>query len=343
MLLLVGIGLAGGKLGGGDFWGEVMDLITPSASPVQTPLPPLNQTNTDKTEKEGKKVEKNPKEEARRLFANDNYLQAADMATKALKSNANDAEMLELIGEIHLRRGDNDKLAEHLAYMQQQYADADVTKYLAFRSDLVAFRFSEALATIRSLGTDIPPKYRFYRGVLLAMLNDHRAAAEDFAEVAKTSDNNLRNKAQKMQESYAQHDFAQEAKDPYLFTLLAKSLAELHEYPIARAMAEIALQEQPEYTDAWIVRGYSFLMMEEYDLAIQDLLKAHGMDQTRAETLYLLGISNQKKQQLEQSIAFLEQAYEIQSAFAPEIKQTLMALYLQTGERYKWEKLKEEL
>ena len=82
--------------------------------------------------------------------------------------------------------------------------------------------------------------------------------------------------------------------------------------------------------------------MEQFDPALSDFLRAYGMDQTRAETLYLLGTTYQSLRQYENAVGFYEKAYEKESTFKPEIRRALLALYLQTGERYKWDSLIKE-
>ncbi len=356
LLLAVLIGYFGGQVSGFDFADWFTTNITENKRENMAAKGDLldniekNALESHKNEEKkkfgfssGQKQIKNYKVAAYEAFAQDKYHQAASMANHALAQSPKSADMLELLGEIHLRLGNADKLKAHVAYMIDHFPQEEATKYLAFREKLVLRDFSSALQIVRSMG-ELPPEYRFYRGVLMAMLNDHAAAFDDFKQVAdETTSPTTKNKADRLVRSYSDYDFAQEAKDPYRFTLLAKALAEQNEFAVSVALADIAIAENPDYTDAWVVRGYGYLMMEQEQRAIKDLTRAHGQDESRAEVAYLLGMAYQKLTKYDNAISFLEIANAQKSVYQKEVREALLALYQQTNNYEKFNRIKKQM
>lgn len=104
---------------------------------------------------------------------------------------------------------------------------------------------------------------------------------------------------------YHTYDSNRDADVGYLWTLFAQRLGELGEYEISYYLAEKAIERNPDYRDAWIIKGYDELTLKEAESAELSLLKAYSLDPGNAHIQYLLGLTYFELNEPEKSTQFL--------------------------------------
>lgn len=104
---------------------------------------------------------------------------------------------------------------------------------------------------------------------------------------------------------YHTYDANRDADVSYLWTLFSQQLGELGEYEISYYLAEKAIERNPEYRDAWIIKGYNELTLKDAESAELSLLKAYSLDPGNAHIQYLLGLTYFALNDPEKSTQFL--------------------------------------
>lgn len=104
---------------------------------------------------------------------------------------------------------------------------------------------------------------------------------------------------------YHTYDANRDADVSYLWTLFAQQLGELGEYEISYYLAEKAIERNPDYRDAWIIKGYNELTLKDAESAELSLLKAYSLDPGNAHIQYLLGLTYFALNDPEKSTQFL--------------------------------------
>lgn len=90
---------------------------------------------------------------------------------------------------------------------------------------------------------------------------------------------------------YREFDRHRDADESYLWTLFAQKLGDLGELEISLYLAEKATKKNPEYRDAWIIKGYNELTLKRPDEAELSLLTAYKLDPGNPHVQYLLGLT----------------------------------------------------
>jgi tetratricopeptide (TPR) repeat protein len=159
----------------------------------------------------------------------------------------------------------------------------------------------------------------YYKGVLAAYFGDHESAEWNFNKVIERADrNDLSQHSSNFLASMREFALAEDASPHYLKTLIGRSLSETGESNLAISLLYDVLRDEPEYRDAWIILGYSYLSEEKYSEAQDALFKAVEMDPTKAESRYFLGLSYFGMDDYNSSMTQLELA--IESGFEPKVQ-----------------------
>jgi len=182
---------------------------------------------------------------------------------------------------------------------------------------------------------ELSPELKFYQSVLLALQNNHEKSRENLQELAnlpvqsaddaenseKTGINpNLQKKIAGLLEVYSEFDEFADGKNPHLFALISKNLAENNEAVLAKEFASVAIKEDPEYVDGWVLRGYANYLMEDYSNALIDLRQAYELDPSRPEVYYFLALALEKSGNLPEAALFFEKSLEFDFEFSREIR-----------------------
>jgi len=268
--------------------------------------------------------------EAARLTDREHYSLAALELASAMKQKPEEIEPYLLLAEIYLRTQNTQKL-EHLTNaITHRFPESTAPHTLKLRSLISQKKFSEALTFVDGLGEDAPREIYFYEAVLRGFQNDHAAARNLLSQIIYADiDEVVQEKAIALNQLYSQFDAFSEGENPHLFALISKMLSEHNEALLALEAAELAVKEDIEYPDGWILRGYAKFLLHDYDVALEDLRHAYELDPLRPETHYFLALVLQETGQGEEASLFFEKSLEHKFAFQQDVKWKLAELFTQ--------------
>ena len=262
------------------------------------------------------------------LLENEYYSRAALELSAALREDPDNKEIYQLLAEAHLRAGEYTKLGNIITQIHKKFPNSDLAVVLATRQLIEEEKFTEALAILNNKNP-LPSELKFYQAMLLSLQNDHDGAIEILKKL-ETNDT-LSSKIQKEVNAFMVlfEEFSQlsDGKNPHLFTLIAKTLAEYHEATLAHAFADTAIREDITYVDAWIIRGYASFLKQEYESALEDLRHAYELDTIRPETHYFLALALLKTHNDAEATLFLEKSLDHNFAFENDVRWKLIEIY----------------
>ena len=159
----------------------------------------------------------------------------------------------------------------------------------------------------------------YYRGLLSAFSGEYEAAETYFNQTIEAGTSaQLSQNAQNFLASISEYYLAEDADPDYQKTLIGRSMAETYESTLAISLLYDVLREEPDYRDAWIILGYTYLTLEKYIDARDALIKALELDPTKAETRYFLGLAYFGLDEYASSVPQFELA--IESNFEPRVQ-----------------------
>lgn len=159
----------------------------------------------------------------------------------------------------------------------------------------------------------------YYQGTLAAFFGDTTAAETLLNQViTRNDDPALSKKSTNLLSSLNEYKLAEEGSPAYLKTLLARSMAENEEISMAIALVYEVLRDEPDYRDAWIILGYSYLTQDKFKEAQEALFKAVQLDPVKAESRYFLGLSYFGLDDYGSAVTQLELA--IKGGFEPKVQ-----------------------
>jgi len=260
--------------------------------------------------------------EAQKLIDHEYFSLATIELSTAIQEQPDVIDPYLLLGEIYIRTRDTNKLGNLIAQLKKYFPDSPDVPVLEGRKLIAEEAFSEALAFFEQEGAALSPELKFYHAILLSLQNDHNGAIALLASLPNPSE-----KAQAVHQAYGEFKRLNEGKNPHLFGLLGKVLAEYNENILAHKFAEIAIKEDIDYVDAWIVRGFANLQLGENEVALQDLRHAYELDPIRPQTHYFLALALHKVGEDDEAILFFEKSLEHDFEFSDEVRWKLVELF----------------
>lgn len=275
--------------------------------------------------------------EAKKLIEHEYYSLATVELSHAITQQPNDLEPYELLGEVYLQTRDHEKLRGVIKRLESVAPGSSLAEVLRGRLLIAEEKFADAVAVFGAAQA-LPSELQWYYAVLLGLQNDHARAKEILEEIQSdpevgTSVTEATNLILKQYDTFS--EFA-DGKNPHLFALIAKQLAELKEGVLAREWANVAIREDIEYVDAWLLRGYAQMVIGENKLALLDLEHAYELDPVRPETQYFLALTLHKLDRDEEAALFFEKCLEYDFAFSDEIKWKLIEIF---SAQQKWDQV----
>ncbi len=248
-----------------------------------------------------------------------------------------------LLGEIYIRTRDTNKLGNLIAQLKKDFPDSPDVPVLEGRKLIAEEAFSEALIFFEKEDNELSPELKFYHAILLSLQNDHNGAKAILEKLrflpARSNDwtdsptkreqalTSFGEKVESVHTAYNEFENLNEGKNPHLFGLIGKVLAEHNENILAHKFAEIAIKEDINYVDAWIVRGFANLQLGENEVALQDLRHAYELDSIRPQTHYFLALALHKVGEDDEAILFFEKSLEHDFEFSDEVRWKLVELF----------------
>lgn len=222
---------------------------------------------------------------------------------------------LRKLAQAQLQLGDKDALAETIQRMRDAGATGTDIQLL---ETIIALRAGDVQKAQESLNA-LPEasSQRNYADALLAILQgDHERAQLSLAAVQAGSEPLLKNYAAVLSGAYDEFGLFPESPNIHLVTLLGRALAQIEECPLALPLLTQVTIQQPDYRDAWIVRGFCELSAGTPDVALVSLNQAYGLDPEKPETQYYLGRAYAGTEDHHNAITFLQNA--LKNGFRPE-------------------------
>ncbi|MBT3348891.1 tetratricopeptide repeat protein [bacterium] len=288
--------------------------------------------------------------EAKKLMEHEYHSLATIEISAAIAEKPQLSQPYFLLGEVYLRSEQPEKLENLIAQIELKFPNHPETDVLRARKLITEKDFVSALAILETRQETINSGLKFYHAILLALQNDHLRArdilnalkklpieessltvsesgVDEVIAAAETIPPELEKKVTDVLSVYDEFDEFADGKNPHLFALIAKKLAENEESALAHAFAELAIKEDIEYIDAWILRGYSLFLMQDYKKALGDFQHAYEMDPLRPETQYFLALTLDKTGRDEEAAMFFEKALEHNFEFSSEVRWKLIEIF----------------
>jgi len=194
-------------------------------------------------------------------------------------------------------------------------------------------RFEDAKKRLESLGQNNESSLEalYYKGILNALFGNHDQAKTALNQALENNpENDLKTKIKRVLGSYEDFEVNQAAEALFLNQLLARSFNENEEYEMAIELLKEVLRTRPELRDGWILLGFAYLNLEQYQFSLTALNKAYSLDTTWPTTQYFLGIVHKELNNVEDAITYFSSA--LSNNFEPEIvvQNHLAELYFDT-------------
>lgn len=290
--------------------------------------------------------------EAERLIDQDYFMLASLELTEAIKLKPKFLEPYILLGEIHLRLNETQKLDLLLNKLNASFPKESKVLILQIRKWINEKKFAETLSLLESV-PNLPPDLKFYQASLLILKNENETAKKILDELQQlpveqkdfqvTTDGIIsKNEEKEAQVSQAflkkvseflvafeEFDVLIEGKNAHYFAKLSKILSENNEAILAKEFAETAIKEDISYIDAWILRGYSQFLIHDYENALLDFRHAYELDPIRPEIHYFLALTLYESKNYDEAALFFEKSLEYQFEFSEEVRWKLIEIFSQ--------------
>ncbi len=270
--------------------------------------------------------------EAKKLLADAQFDKSALLLATVLKKNPNLIEPYQLLGEVYLQTKNPAKLDNLISQIQKKFPENSLANDLKIKKLIAEKKFREVLA-ITEKQDNLSDNLKFYQAVLLSLQNNHKKSREILTKLQKKlsdqESSELLEKVSGILKVYKNFDEFAEGKNPHLFALLAKNLAENNEAVLSKEFASIAIKEDPKYVDGWVLRGYAEYLMEDYPNALKDLRQAYDLDPSRPEVYYFLALTLEKNGNLAESALFFEKSLDFDFEFSREIRWKLINILIE--------------
>ncbi len=283
--------------------------------------------------------------EAKKLLDDAQFSKSALLLSSVLKKNPDLIAPYQFLGEIYLQTKNFAKLDNLIAQIQKKFPQNSLANDLQMRKLIAEKKFGEVLKNLEK-SREISDELKFYQALLLSLQNNHEKSREILKNLEKlpidenpqdqenfqteegfvTAD--FHEKVAGLLEVYSEFDKFADGKNPHLFVLIAKNLAENNEAVLAKEFASVAIKEDPEYVDGWVLRGYAEYMMEDYPNALEDLRQAYDLDPSRPEIYYFLALTLEKNGNLPEAALFFEKSLEFDFEFSREIRWKLINILI---------------
>lgn len=256
------------------------------------------------------------------------YDLAIDAYTQASQKAELNKEPLLKIASIQLIQEEYEKAKDMSLHILSIDEHSGLAKLYLGEAHIGLENFADAKNVFDSITSD-DQKVQYYQGIMALFFGEYErgrtlleAAANKEKEGATIAKNALN-----FVNALNEFDRYDAGLDSHLRVLLARSFAQSDQPHLAKEVIWPVLKETRNYRDAWIILGYSYLKLKQYQDAIDALEEAKTQDPEKPETLFYLGLAYAGNDEPEKAIKELEQALE--NGYEPKIQaeQKLAELY----------------
>lgn len=219
------------------------------------------------------------------------------------------------IGKVHFSEKNWEKALENFRIASQADSEHIESKILIGITYINLSEFDKAEKIFNAINGEDARLY-YYRGLLNILYKKYEDAKYNLGKAAETDvEGIVKGNSQKLLAAFDTFDKSEGAQETYQRTLLAKTLSEVNEHNLTIQVVYDVLEGNPQYRDAWIILGYSYLNLEKYFDAVSSLEKALAIDPSKPEALYFLGVAQKKQGEYGKAINNLEIA--VRNGFEP--------------------------
>ncbi len=171
----------------------------------------------------------------------------------------------------------------------------------------------------------------YYQALFDILYGQYNEAKNKFVAAKKLSstDTKIAEYIDLYQASFTEYELYSDGQEIFLMTLFCKNFNETEEYELAIDLSRRVIKQKEDYRDVWIMLGYAYLNLEQYNFALNAFDKAYKLDPEKSETQYFLGLTYYELNNLDSAIAYLEVS--IKNGFEPKIQalQKLAEIYME--------------
>ncbi len=258
------------------------------------------------------------------------YSLAIDAYTNASEQEPDKIEPLLRIGEIQLIQREYEK-AKNLALEVIKISPKNVNgKVILGRANIGLEDFREAKTIFDNINID-DSEVLYYQGMMAVYFGEYeRARSLLNKSVDKASDDEISRNANRLINAMNEFDRFQAGLAEHLKVLIARAMVQVKEAQMAKNIIWNVLESKRDYRDAWIILGYSYLMLEQYQEAVDALEEAMRQDPEKPETFFYLGLAYAGVDDLDKAIESLETAATFGYEPKIHVEQKLAEYYFQS-------------
>lgn len=265
-------------------------------------------------------------------YNNEFYNLALDSYIEAGNQKPDETEPLLRIGKVHLVTKNYTQaknVAQKILDINSHSVDG---KLMLGKAYIGLEEFNDAKNILDGITTD-DQDVLYYQGIIALYFGEHERGENLLRSAAENNTNsNLTEKAQNFIDALNEFRRYQAGLESHLKVLLARSYVKNNHPKMAKELLWTVLDQQRDYRDAWIILGYSYLKLSQFQEAVDALEEAKRQDPEKPQTLFYLGLAYAGNDQPEQSIENLNLALE--NGYEPRVhvEQKLAELYFQQQE-----------
>ena len=266
--------------------------------------------------------------EAQELIEHSYFSKATMVLSDLIRKKPKKIEAYLMLGDIYLQERDLEKLQALIDSLENQFPNNPEVALLRTRKWIAEEKFGLVLGMLEGFES-LTPHLRWYQTVLYSLQNNHKAARESLLVLQGSGfdDEVLEAKIDQWDQIYRDFDIVSEGKNAHLFALFAKALAESGEPLLARHFADLSIKDEIGYIDAWVLRGYSSFLMQEYARAVADLRHAYNLDPARPQTQDFLALALYEQEQYQEAGLYFEQVLEHDFEFSESVRWKLVDIF----------------
>jgi tetratricopeptide (TPR) repeat protein len=243
--------------------------------------------------------------EAERQYELGYFTLAANNYAAAIELNQNNKDIwLELI-ESYIALRDYNAAEQSLQAARKVFGNEPDLILLQGQIYLRQSQFDAAANEFALLENDRPEKF-YYLGLLAAYKGEYESAQERL-NIA-TNSTKVGNLAQVVLGSFTEFASYPEAQEPQLRLILASNFNKTRNHELAIQVAKEVRKNYPQYRDAWLILGHSYLYLERPGFAKEALSQAMEIDPTHPQVAYFLAIAESELGNIESAITIIEKA-----------------------------------
>lgn len=268
------------------------------------------------------------------------YNLAIDAYVEASNQEPDNISPLIKIANVHLATKNHTQARDVSLEVLKTAPQSTDAKLVLGKAYLELEKFNDAKNIFDGITID-DQEVLYYKGITALYFEEYDRGRNLLNEtIQKATDDNITEKAQSFINAMNEFNRYQAGQKNHMKVLLARSFVQSYHPLIAKELLWSVLQQQRHYRDAWIILGYSYLQIQQFQEAVDALEEARKQGPGKPQTLFYLGLAYAGNDQIDEAIEVLNLALE--NGYHPRVhvEQKLAELYFQkeeyekAGEKY---------